>query len=90
MKNKESGAERIAEALDLPIDALCDLPKVELIGKSHINVENFRGILDYDEDSVKINTTVGIIKIDGDGIFIDSITDDGLFLKGTFYRIEFV
>ena len=39
---------------------------------------------------MKINTASGIIKIDGDGLFIESITDEGIFIRGIIVRIEFV
>ena len=57
MKNKERNtADKIADALDLPLDVLRDIPRIEIIGCSRINVENFRGILDYGENSIKINS----------------------------------
>lgn len=90
MKKKEPKAARIADALDLPLDVMCDIPRTELMGQSRLSIENFRGILDYNENCVKINTTAGIIKIDGDELFIESITDEGIFIKGTILRLEFV
>lgn len=90
MKKKETGAERIASALDMPLDVIGNFPRTEIIGKSSVCIENFRGILDYSENSVKVNTTVGIIKIDGDGLYIESITDEGIYIKGTIIRMEFV
>lgn len=89
---KKSGekAMRIADALDLPLDVMCDVPRTEIIGRSRINIENFRGILDYNENCVKINTTSGIIKIDGDELFIESITDEGVCIRGTLIRFEFI
>ena len=90
MKKKESGVERIASALDMPLDVIGNFPRTEIIGKSSVSIENFRGILDYNENSVKVNTTVGIIKIDGDSLYIESITDEGINIKGTIIRIEFV
>ena len=90
MRKKEPRAARIAEALDLPLDIICDIPRTEIMGNTSINVENFRGILDYNESCVKINTTFGIIKIEGDELFIESITDDGAFIKGKIIRVEFI
>ena len=90
MKRKERNTQRIATALELPLDVLCDVPKIEITGCSYINVENFRGILDYDENCIKINTSVGILKLEGDGLFIESITDEGVFIKGTLIRVEFI
>lgn len=90
MRKKEQRAARVAQALDLPLDVICDIPRTEIMGNTEINVENFRGILDYNENCIKINTTVGIIKIDGDDLFIDSITDEGAFVKGRIIRLEFI
>ncbi len=90
MRKKESGRERIADALDVPLDVVCDLPRIEIIGTSRASIENFRGILDYDESCIKVNTTAGIVKISGDDIFIESITDDGIMIKGTIRNAEFI
>lgn len=90
MKRKGKKAQRIAEALDLPLDVMCDIPRTEIMGNSQINIENIRGILDYNESCIKINTTVGIIKIDGDELFIESISDESAAVKGRIIRVEFV
>jgi len=90
MRKKEKRAEKIAEALDLPLDILCDIPRSELMGNSQLNIENIRGVLDYNENSIKINTTVGIVKIEGDELFIDNISDESIFIKGRIVRMEFV
>lgn len=90
MKRKEKKAQRIAEVLDLPLDVICDIPRSELMGNSQISVENIRGILDYNENCIKINTTVGIIKIDGDELLIESISDESVSVKGRIIRVEFV
>ena len=91
MKKKNTDkAMKVAQALDLPLDMLCDVPRTEIMGKSCVNIENFRGILDYNENCVKINTTSGIIKIDGDELLIESITDDGVCIKGTIIRLEII
>lgn len=90
MKNKEKKSHVIADALDLPLDVLCDIPRTEIIGSERINVENFRGILDYNENCIQINTNSGIVKIDGDELSISSITDDGVFIQGQIIRVEFI
>ena len=60
------------------------------MGNCQIIIENIRGILDYNENCIKINTTVGIIKIDGDGLLIDNISDESIFIKGRIVRLEFI
>ena len=91
MKKKENKtAYKIAGALDLPLDVLCDIPRTEIMGCSQVCIENFRGILGYEETCIKINSNTGIIKIEGDGLYIESITDEGVFIKGRILRIEFL
>ncbi len=90
MKKKENRAQRVADMLDLPLDVVADIPRVELLGKSEVWVENIRGILDYNENCVKINTTIGILKIDGDEMMIESISDESVNIKGIVIRMEFV
>ena len=88
--NANKTADKIASALDLPLDILCDIPRIEIMGHSRICVENFRGILNYEENCIKVNSNCGIIKIDGDDLFIESITDEGVFIKGRIIRVEYL
>ena len=60
------------------------------MGHSSVNIENFRGILDYNEDCIKVNTTVGIVEISGEDIQIESITDESVTVKGKFTGMRFV
>ena len=90
MKKKEKKSQRIADVLDLPLDVVSDIPRSEIIGNTQICIENIRGILDYNENCIKINTTVGIIKIDGDELYIESISDESVSIRGVIIRFEFV
>ena len=90
MGKKEKNITKVADALDLPLDALCNIPKTQILGRSEVDVENFRGILDYNENSFKINTQTGIIKIDGSELVISSITDESVRVRGNIIRLEFI
>lgn len=90
MVKKEKTISKVADALDLPLDALSNTPRTEIIGTCKVIVENFRGIIDYNENSFKINTHSGIIKIDGDELVISSITDEEVCVVGKIVRVEFI
>lgn len=90
MKKKENASLSVARALDVPLDVICDVPRIEFMGQSSVNIENFRGILDYSESCIKINTTVGIVEISGEEILIESITDEGVIAKGKFLQMRFL
>ena len=88
MKRREKRANALAQVLDVPLDIVCDIPRIEILGNSQICIENIRGILDYTVNSIKINTTVGIVKIDGDELLIESISDESIFVQGRIIRVE--
>ena len=90
MKKKGNRLQSIAEVLDFPLDVISDIPRGELMGNCQMSIENIRGVLDYNENCIKINTTVGIIKIDGDELLIDNISDESIFIKGRIIRLEFI
>ena len=90
MLKKESAKERIAKVLDMPLDVMCDVPRIEFMGNIRLSVENFRGVLDYNENCIKVNTTVGIVEINGESIVIESITDEAITIKGKFNGMRFI
>ena len=90
MAKKEKRITRVAETLDLPLDAISNAPRIEIIGKEKFICENFRGIIDYNENSFKINTHSGIIKLEGDELVISSITDEEVCVTGNIVRVEFI
>lgn len=90
MRKKEPASLRVARALDVPLDVISDVPRIEFMGHSSLNIENFRGILEYSETCIKVNTTVGIVEISGEDILIESITDEGVTAKGKFTGMRFI
>ena len=80
----------MADMLDVPMDTITDVPHTQIFGKSQVSIENFRGILDYDTTSFKINTRSGIIHIEGSELTISYITNEEVSLKGTITKLEFI
>ncbi len=90
MNKKENLSGRVSRALDVPLDVICDIPRIEIMGKSSVSVENFRGIIDFGENAVKLNTTAGILEIRGNELMIESITDEALRIYGEIIGVNFV
>lgn len=76
-------------ALDMPEGILRDVPNIVLYGTSLAEIDNFKGLIDFSDSSMRINTTTGLIRIDGVSLFISSMTDDNLCVKGTIKNISF-
>lgn len=80
--------ERILNLVDFPKDVLLNLPKITLIGKTQLIVENHRGIIEYIPERIRINTSVGILRICGKDMAINSIMTEFIVINGEIANIE--
>lgn len=79
-----------AELFDLPADLVAGLPHVELMGNRHFYMENHRGILSYSEEEIAVNGEKLIVKIQGQGLQLVSMTGIALRIRGEIERVEWV
>ena len=71
MKNKLiRGKEFLVEKLDIPIDAMIDIPKIILLGKEELTIENHKGIISFSEKEIKVLSKRGVIKVQGNNFEI--------------------
>ena len=82
--------ERTAELFDVPGIAAAGQPRVTVTGCRKIQIENHRGVLQYDENEIDVNCTGMIIKIRGNGLILDAMSDIELAATGTIFSVEFV
>lgn len=84
------GKEIIVEKLDLPKDVLLDVPKIIVVGRNEVTIENHKGILVFERDKIKINTNMSPIEIKGSQFEILYIAASTITIKGYFDSIEYV
>jgi sporulation protein YqfC len=77
--------EKLAETLSLPKEILLSESRVILLGNSEVNIENYRGIIEYSSCVIRIKTENGKICVSGQDLEIIEITDEDLSIKG---RVE--
>ncbi|NLU10546.1 MAG: sporulation protein YqfC [Tepidanaerobacter acetatoxydans] len=80
--------QKISDALDLPQDVILDVPKVILTGRIAAFIENHKGIIQYNSELVKINTSIGVVCIKGAGLLIKTIIADEITVEGKITAIE--
>ena len=80
--------ERFSEALELPKEIVLNIPKITMIGSSDMVIENYKGIIEYENNSVKVNTGVGIIVIKGEQLEIREITSENIMIGGYITYLE--
>ncbi len=82
--------ENISDALELPKEITLNLPLITITGRQEICIENYKGILEYGDNKMRIKTEVGIVLIEGKNIVIKHITSEILILKGAISKFEFL
>jgi sporulation protein YqfC len=93
-KNKDlTGAnfrEKLIELLELPKELVFNLPKITIMGRNNLIIENYTGIFEYESDHIRANTGAGIIKITGNSLLIKEITHEDIMVSGEIEIIEFI
>ena len=78
----ERGQEALATWLDLPTDVMLDWPRVSLLGKRQLYIENHKGILSFSDKAVTVRAADSTIKISGSRLEIKEFTKDLIIIAG--------
>lgn len=97
-KNKKSNKdepkvkfkEKVTEILELPKEIVLNIPRITMVGSGNLLIENYKGIIEYDNDRIRVNTGSGIIKITGERLVIKEITSEDLMIDGEVGTLEFL
>ena len=71
-------------------DILSDEPKLETLGNREIIVEGCKGIAEYSENLIKLNTKTLVIGFSGTEMLIQSFDNGVAVIKGIIAEITFV
>ncbi|MGL5642180.1 MAG: YabP/YqfC family sporulation protein [Paraclostridium sp.] len=75
--------------IDVPTDLQVNQPTVTILSNTFISIENYKSILEYDVNLIKIKTKISTIKISGDKLYLKYITDTEIGIKGSIYSVEY-
>ena len=64
-------------------------PKITITGFERMLIENYRGILEYQDYFVRVNTYIGILNINGFDLKLEEMTTDDLLVTGKIDSIDF-
>ena len=65
------------------------IPILTLTGHYEVNIENYRGILEYTEQLIRINVRSGQIRITGKSLEINYYTTTDMKITGKVEKIEY-
>ena len=94
MKRKQtertlSHMEAVSERMKLSSDILAGAPILMITGQTELSIENYKGIIEYTGDLLRIQTKTGRIHIEGKNLMICNYSEDAMKVSGYVYRIEY-
>ena len=79
---------RLDKILEMPEEVYSNTPKLTIIGFNEIVLENYKGILEYEEFFASISTYIGVVNINGYNINLEKMTNDDIKITGKIESIE--
>ena len=87
-KRNNRSASVIDSILDVPKEVVTGLPKITILGFNEMLIENYKGILEYEEFYIRVNTFIGVININGFNFNIKNMTEDDILITGQIDSID--
>lgn len=84
--NKQNRLEKI---LEIPKEISSNEPKITIMGFNQMLIENYKGILEYQEFFIRVRTFIGIININGFGLNLTEMTSDDILITGKVESLDF-
>lgn len=86
MKRKNSN--NLNRLLELPKEIEKNNTRVTINMFQEMLIENYKGIMEYEEFYLKIKTEIGVININGFNLMVEQITEDDIIVKGKIESLD--
>ena len=82
--------KNVTEALELPKEIMLNLPLISLVGREEVTIENYKGILEYSEETVRIGTAAGVLRLEGSGLCLKQLSAECIVVTGRIENLSFL
>ena len=80
--------KKLDKILEMPEEVYSNAPKLTITGFNEMILENYKGILEYEEYFASISTHIGIVNISGYNINLEKMTNDDIKITGKIESVE--
>jgi sporulation protein YqfC len=80
---------RVDKMLEVPDEVTSNVPKVTILKFEQMLIENYKGILEYQDFFIRLKTSIGIININGFNLSLEEMTSDDIIVKGKIESVDF-
>lgn len=79
-----------ADLLDVPKDSVLDVPRITLIGGLQLYVENYRGVVEFRDDLLRLALSKGQLHVNGKELVIKQIFPTEVVIEGSISGIQYL
>lgn len=79
---------RFNEITDISEELTMGLPKMSLLGNKECLIENCKGIIQYENEKIRLKTTIGEASVEGKSLHINEIGEGELLIKGQILNLR--
>ena len=85
---KPKKESKLKDILEMPREITSNDPKITIIGFNEMLIENYKGIIEYEEYAIRISTYIGVLNINGFNLNLNQISPDDIMITGKIASIE--
>ena len=78
--------QKFQAAMEIPKELLKDYSRVTIIGSEDVWIENYKGIIEYNEEMIRLSNNIIIY---GQGLSVEEISSEDILIIGKIKNIEF-
>ena len=86
---KKKLRQKLKETLEMPAEVIMNSPKIVLESNNNVWIENYTGVIEYTQNMVRVNTNDFIVKVNGENLLIDFITNEDLSISGKILSVVY-
>ena len=79
--------EKMTGLLSLPKEIVLNLPLIMATGRDEVNVENYKNLVEFTDTKIRVNTSAGVLAIEGTGLMLKQVTTEQILITGTIKAI---
>ena len=86
--NQSNKRSKIDKLLEIPDEVVSDVPKLTIVSFNEVLIENYKSILEYQDYYIRINTSIGVVNINGYDLELSEMTTDDLMVRGKIESVD--
>ncbi|MCI8483568.1 MAG: sporulation protein [Lachnospiraceae bacterium] len=79
---KENVKSNLVESLELPMDIMYGAVIITATGRNHVLVENYKGIIEYTQEKIRLQTKTCQVTIQGKRLLVEYYTNEEMKITG--------